>query len=223
MTGSGNVITEARDVTGFNEIALSGSGTGIVTQGDEEALTIEAEDNLLPFIKSEVRGNRLMIYHENGLFARPRPTRPIRYHITVKRLNAVQRSGSGDLEAANIATDRLEVNVSGSGTVAFAALAADRLTSSVSGSGGLRFSSGRVNTQEASISGSGQYAAGGLESSKASVMVSGSGRATVHASDALSLHISGSGLVEYAGEPRVRQAVSGSGRVQRLVSERLAG
>jgi hypothetical protein len=55
MTGSGNVITESRDVAGFNEIALGGIGTGIVTQGDEEALTIEAEDNLLPPIGSEVR------------------------------------------------------------------------------------------------------------------------------------------------------------------------
>lgn len=55
MTGSGNAITESRDAAGFNEIALSGIGSGIVTQGDAEALTIEAEDNLLPPIGSEVR------------------------------------------------------------------------------------------------------------------------------------------------------------------------
>ncbi|HZD61139.1 MAG TPA: hypothetical protein VE439_11905, partial [Anaerolineae bacterium] len=43
VTGSGNVTTESREVSGFNEISLSGRGNLIIEQGNEESLRIEAE------------------------------------------------------------------------------------------------------------------------------------------------------------------------------------
>src|SRR5690242_12646963 len=52
--GSGNVVTEARPVSGFDRVSVSGAGQLKVTQGDAESLTIETDDNLLPYIRSEV-------------------------------------------------------------------------------------------------------------------------------------------------------------------------
>ena len=120
MQGSGNVVVESREVAGFREIALKGSGTCLVTQGDAESLAVEAEDNLLPAIRTEVRDGRLTLDYERGPFGSILPTRPIRFHVTAKALTALHLGGSGAIEMASLATDRLEsgeaqVSVSGSG------------------------------------------------------------------------------------------------------------
>ena len=59
IQGSGDVITESRDVSGFDSVSLSGIGRVIITQGDDESLTIETDDNLMKYITSEVRDGTL--------------------------------------------------------------------------------------------------------------------------------------------------------------------
>lgn len=54
VRGSGNVVTEQRQVSGFNCIDLSGSGKLIIAQGSSEGLTIEAEDNIIGRIETSV-------------------------------------------------------------------------------------------------------------------------------------------------------------------------
>ena len=215
MTGAGDVVTETRDVRGFDALALGGIGTAIITQGDGESLLIEAEAAVLPWIKSEVRDGCLMLGLEGRWPEAPRPTRPIRFFVGVRDLRALRLSGAGDAELAHLATDRLQLAVSGSGRVELGRLAAERLTVAISGSGKVAVA-GEVAAQKLTISGSGDYLAGRLASASASVTVSGSGRATLRADDALDVRISGSGTVEYAGAPRLRQAITGSGRVRQV-------
>src|SRR5687767_96183 len=59
VNGSGKITTEPRTVSGFSTISLSGSGRLIVEQTGTESLTVTTDDNLLPYIKTEVRANRL--------------------------------------------------------------------------------------------------------------------------------------------------------------------
>ena len=215
MHGSGNVVVESREVAGFHEIALKGSGTCLVTQGDAESLAVEAEDNLLPAIRTEVRDGRLTLDYERGPFGSIRPTRPIRFHVTVKALTALHLGGSGAIEMGSLATDRLEVSVGGSGDVTLGRLTAERLAVTIAGSGDVTIA-GRVQRQEVGIAGSGDYLADRLESGEAQVSVSGSGRARLHVTATLGVRIAGSGSVEYAGDPRVSQTRLGSGTVRRL-------
>ncbi|HWL48440.1 MAG TPA: DUF2807 domain-containing protein, partial [Acidimicrobiia bacterium] len=52
VEGSGNVITESREVSDFNEIVLGGSGRVMVEVTGTESLTIEAEDNIMPLLET---------------------------------------------------------------------------------------------------------------------------------------------------------------------------
>ena len=61
IKGSGNVILEERDVSGFDQIVMAGAGQIIITQGDRESLSIETDDNLLEYISTEVTGDTLEI------------------------------------------------------------------------------------------------------------------------------------------------------------------
>ena len=67
VRGSGNVISETRSVANFENVSLSGIGTLYIIEGDEESLEIEAEDNLLEHIETEVRGRTLEIKIEEPL------------------------------------------------------------------------------------------------------------------------------------------------------------
>lgn len=59
FTGSGNVITEERTIADFDSISVSAGINLFIEQGDDEALTIEAEDNIVPRISTDVRNGRL--------------------------------------------------------------------------------------------------------------------------------------------------------------------
>ena len=214
VTGSGTLRSEARPVGAIDEVELAGVGALTIAQGPQESLTVEAEDNLLPEIRSEVRGRRLVLGPAGGKTVSLRPTRPIRYTVTVRDLTALKLSGAGNVEVAGLTTARLDVRLSGVGTVALDNLAATELAMSLSGAGNATVS-GTVTRQEVTMSGAGSYRAEHLESQDARLTVSGAGGATVRASNALNVKVSGASTVEYFGNPTVSQAISGAGRVRK--------
>ena len=214
VRGSGNISNETREVRGFDQVSVSGSGDLIVEQGDEESLTIATDDNLIPLIRSDVQGGRLSIGPQN---VNLRPTQTIRYHLKLRNLREVHLSGSLNFHADSIKSDRLSLSISGSGRASFGHLEAGTLSARISGSG-TTTASGQVRRQEIRISGSGNHQAAELKSEQAEVHISGSGDASLWVVDSLNAHISGSGRVEYRGNAQVDSHVSGSGRVRHLRS-----
>jgi hypothetical protein len=215
VNGSGRVQTESRTVQGFSAVALTGTGTLVITQGNTEALTIEAEDNLLPVLTSTVRDGRLTLGTKDRVGIRP--TKPIRYTLSVKNLNAIDISGSGDVQATALKSERFTVEISGSGNAEIGQLTATTLKLDISGSGNITVA-GTANRQEIDISGSGKVRADELVSKEAMVNTSGNGKATLRVSDTLDVRISGSGSVDYIGAPRITSHVSGSGAVKQVAA-----
>ena len=212
VKGSGNIVTATRAVSQFDRVSVSGSGHLSIVQGDQESLTIEADDNLLPLIKSEVASRGLKIGPENVNLS---PTRTIHYVLQLKSLEALHLSGSLEAEAQSIKTDQLLITISGSGKIQVASLDTSELNVHVSGSGDIQLA-GKVNRQTIQISGSGNYRAGNCESQTTAGHISGAGDATVWARLELQAHVSGSGDIKYYGSPQLDTHVSGSGSVHSL-------
>lgn len=210
VSGSGNVTTETRAVSGFDRVSVAGVGEMTVVQGDQESLTIETDDNLLPLIRSEVINGRLAVGPRN---VNLRPSKTIRYQLQVKSLRDIDLSGAVRAEANQITTDQLGLGISGSGKIAIARLEAGTLSTRISGSGTMVVA-GRAEKQDIHISGSGNHQARELKSARAEVNISGSGRASLWVTDFLKAHISGSGNVDYHGSPSVDSHVSGSGQIR---------
>lgn len=213
VRGSGKVSSEERPVSGFDRVSLSGIGQLEIVVGDEESLVIEAEDNLLQYITTEVRGRELGIGVQRGISLDP--TEPIRYSLTVTDLSRVQVSGSGSVFMETLETEALELAVSGSGNLEFADLQVQELSVNASGSGNFDLA-GTAAEQKITISGSSNYYAGDLESKVVELEVSGSGEALLWVTDDLRVRISGSGDVEYYGNPNVDRDISGSGNLRSL-------
>ena len=187
-----NVTSESRNVSGFEEVELQGVGNLSIQQTGSESLTVEAEEDVLRKIRTEVENNRLIIGPEPNTSIQT--TQPINYELTVEDLKALKMSGSGNVNAEDISSDELAVTISGAGDVKI---------------------SGNADNQDIDISGSGNYQAEDLESKEVKVDVGGSGSAVVNVSDELNAEVSGIGSVEYIGDPAVNQYVSGVGRVSK--------
>ena len=186
--GSGNVVTETREVSGFDEIAVLGSGEVIVDVTGTESLTIEADDNILPLLETEVSNGRLELSVESNID----PTVGPKYTITAAELKGVSIAGSGDVTATGVGVDIFEVDIAGSGDVS---------------------PTGTAGDLSVSIAGSGNYQGEDLVATTGSVDIGGSGRAVVNVTDELDVDIGGSGDVEYIGSPTLTQSISGSGDV----------
>lgn len=193
VRGSGQVITESRDVSGFDEVVLSGFGEVVVEVTGTESLTIEAEDNIVPLLTSRVVSGRLELGAEQNAFQRLSPTRDVVFRISATHLVGIAVRGSGNVTVSGLEADSFSVSISGSGNVAPV---------------------GTCDALEVEISGSGNFDGEGLTARAGSVSVSGSGNAVVHATDELEVSVSGSGNVEYIGSPTLKQSISGSGEVK---------
>jgi hypothetical protein len=212
VQGSGNVIRESREVSGFTGVALTGSGNLTIRQTGSESLTIEAEDNIIPKLTTEVANGRLTLGVEPNTDLRS--TKPINYELTVKDLNALQTLGAGQIDASSINTDNIGITNNGSGEISVANVEANNLKVTSGGSGAVKMA-GKVDSQVVDISGSGRYQAEDLESQEAKVDIKGSAKATVNVIDKLDARISGSGSIEYVGDPTISQEVRGSGELRR--------
>ena len=210
VRGSGDVTTESRDVSGFDEIVLRGTGTVVVDVNGTESLTIEAEDNLLQYLTTDVVGGRLELEANRSIS----PTEEIVYTISAISLRRLEVSGSGDTTATGVAGQSLDLDVSGSGSIDIDRLEVDAVSVDISGSGSVSIV-GDADDLNLSISGSGEYDGADLVTVSAKVRVSGSGDAVVHAVDQLDATVSGSGNIEYLGDPSVTSSTSGSGSISR--------
>lgn len=191
VIGSGKVVSEERQVSDFDAVALRGIGELHIEFTGEESLSIEAEDNILPVLDSEVSENELLLGPRSGIGITT--NEPIVYRLTVAELSAISVSGSAAVDAKGIVGEQLTVTSSGSSDI--------RIT-------------GRVDRLSVDKSGSGTFSGRRLESAHARVEVSGSGDVVVNATETLNVVASGSSDVRYVGSPTVDADTSGSGSVE---------
>jgi hypothetical protein len=216
IQGSGRIQSEQREVSDFTGVNFTGLGELTIIQGETEGLTIETDDNLLPYITSTVSGGTLTIgFDNNSWLPVLRPTQSIRYTLTVKTLNDLELSGAGTVYAEQLTADSLMLTNSGAGEVTIDQLAAGELSVTLSGAGTVELA-GQATTQTVEMSGLGNYQAGELESQSANLTLSGAGNATVWVNEQLDATLSGVGSIEYYGSPQTNASSSGVGSVQSL-------
>ncbi len=215
--GSGNVITQTRPVAGFNAITVNYPSDVTISQGTTESMTIEAEDNVLRDLTTNVSNGILNIGvgPRDTLGSAIMPTRPVRINIVVKDLSALNVPAAGTVHLNGLNTSDLSAVISGAGTVTLDNLVAQNLTCTMSGAGTMTAggSAGNVNV---TISGFGTYNGAGLRSDTGLAAISGAGSATLWVTRQLTAQISGLGSINYYGQPSVTQQVGGLGTVRRL-------
>jgi len=213
IQGSGDVITESRDVSGFDSVSLSGIGRVIITQGDDESLTIETDDNLMKYITSEVRDGTLELGDTDN--ARFDPIPSIVFRVNVNDLNALESVGVGSFEMEKLNTDQLVISTSGTGDITIDELTVTDLVVTAEGTGDIELA-GTVVKQELELKGSGGYEASDLESRTTTVHIEGTTKAKIWVIESLDVVMTGVGEVSYFGDPNVTQSITGTGSITSL-------
>lgn len=211
ISGNGNVKDENRPLSKINAIKTSGSIDVEISNGDDYSITVQNDENLIPYVLTEVNGGELNIRYKDGYSIMNDHAKVI---VTVPSINKITTSGSGDITSSGtIKSDqKLEMNTSGSGDIK-ANINAPSVQVTGSGSGDIQLS-GMTKDFECKMSGSGDVDCGNLKSENAEVRVAGSSNVHVFASVSLKVNVTGSGDVHYGGSPTSPEIhITGSGTV----------
>ena len=232
VRGSGRMIEESRNVGEIAAVSLATIGTLHIEVGNETALRISAEDNIVPVIRTDVTGGRLTIDTQPN--TNIHTTRPVDYYLTVVDLSEVSLSSSGDAEAGDLDANHFTVRISSSGGFTMGDLSCQDLTVRLSSSGNARIAGatgatlnvaitssgsltiggGSFDSQDVRLSSSGDYNAREVKTNTAALRLSSSGSATVWVEESLSAQLSSSGSVRYAGNPALDWHSSSSGTLR---------
>ena len=199
VQGDGVLARDQRTVGTVSGLEANGSVLVDVRVGPAASLVVEADGNLLPLVRTDVRGDTLVVEMTRGY----RSSNPVRVTYTVPRLGEVRHSGSGQLSVQGLNGGSLRVVQSGSGSTLL---------------------TGRVASLDVTGSGSGSVDASTLQSAGANLSMNGSGRINVGEvrGDHATATLTGSGQLRAGGSVRSLTARStGSGHLDLvdLVSE----
>jgi len=189
VRGSGVERTEARQLGEFSEVEISGKFDIVIRCGQSPGATVVTDDNLIPLIKTEVRGSVLHIYPEKDVS----PRTDLHIDVSTPSLSRVMVSGVVDLDIRKVQGERLSLGINGAATVV---------------------AEGEVRDAHFVISGAGRLASESLRCTDMHLVLSGAGKADVYASGDLDVTVSGAGSVHYTGSPRhISKHISGIGFV----------
>lgn len=235
LQGSGNVITEAREVSNFEQVEVCCGMKLLLTQGDEEQLTLEADDNILPEVETFVRSGTLTVrFRRNFASFNLRLNRPVTVYLQMPTIHGVTISGGGSLETEKLEVDRVafefsggsqgmirnlqaesvDLVASGGSEVTVDTMAVGTLDLEVSGGGHATVKGGTVTEQRVVASGGSHYDASAVEGETATIEVSGGGEANVWVTEVLQVQASGGSQVAYKGNPTIDQELSGGSEIR---------
>ena len=213
IVGSGRIVPQQRPISGVHGLRLIGVGDVDIRQGSSENLVVEAEDNLLEFLTTEVIGGVLVISQDPDVSIQA--TRRIIYHLDITTLERTEVVGTGNLTCHALQGNRLEIDTIGVGRVDFFNLSLDELQIDLAGVGNIRMS-GATRNQRVNITGVGAYEARELDSSSAWINLLSVGSATVRVRDRLAANVIGTGCIYYVGNPTIETSSTGNPCIRKI-------
>jgi len=189
VEGSGRTSTSSRAAESFTAIAVEGPAALEVVVGPRESVEVEANDNLLDRITTDVDDGTLEIGTRGSFRTRITPV----VRVTVRELERLRVRGSGDTRIGGIDGGRLDLVLQGSGDIHV---------------------EGRAEAVTANLYGSGNIELARLSAPSFETAVYGTGNIRVHTTGTLSAAVFGTGRIDFSGNPRlVRKDVFGPGSI----------
>lgn len=95
VKGNGKVVTEERTVRSFDGISASAGLNVVLVQGEKEFLEVEADENILKYILTDVKDGILKVRWKSG--TNIRKYKKALVHVTCKNINMVKASSGADI------------------------------------------------------------------------------------------------------------------------------
>jgi hypothetical protein len=190
VKGSGKRETQRRDITAFTSIQTTGAFNVEVACQKDLSLEVEADDNILPLIEAEVRGNTLYLTNKQSYSV----SSPVTFRITAPNLEGLSVTGAGKIAITGMKNEKFEIDSEGAPSINVA---------------------GTTKLIDIDASGAGSIDAHNLQASRAVIDSKGVCKVDVDVADQLDVTVSGPSSVTYQGNPVVNKTVNGPGKVER--------
>jgi hypothetical protein len=212
LIGSGRRVTESRDAMAFSTLEVHSAIVVTATKGPP-SLTIEADDNVIGLVRTEVTTDRLVIRLPDGMVLFP-SSKPIEVRLSNERFEGVSASGASRVRFPATRTNTLRLEASGASALEASDVDADAVLVDLSGASRL-VASGRATSMTLTLSGSSSASTRELPVDRLTLEVHGASNASATASTVQGA-LSGSSHVELRGAlTRVDVATSGSSTLRR--------
>lgn len=186
--GSGNMATERREIGDFSKIDVSHVFQVEVTAQSNYSVEVEADDNLLQYVKTEVRGGTLHIELDH----RVKTGNPMRVRVSAPNIDRIEATGASRVNVSNLKNGELAIDTSGASKVSI---------------------NGETGNLIVDISGASSVDAASLTAATANIDASGASNVTVNAANELIADASGASRINYLGSPKVSKHTSGAASV----------
>ncbi len=209
-TGSGNIISEKRTVSDFSEIAVSTSIDVEVKPGATTEVIVEADDNIIKYVETDVSGDKLKIKTKS---LHSFSDAHIKVYVTIPVIRRIDASASADVKIVGIlkTNESLVFEASSSATIK-GYLEASKVEANTSSAGNIKLT-GVIQDLDADASSGSGIDAMNLIAENVTVSVSSGASAKVYANKHLDASASSGGHIVYDGTPTIKQSVSSGGSV----------
>lgn len=200
-----------RVTSDFTAISVSEGLDAYVTQGDDFEIIVEADENIIDLIGTDIKNGTLRIHAIENI---GRATKNI--HVTLPVITALETSSGAALTTKNtIEAENIELSSSSGSNLQIEALKAYHVIAESSSGAQIRVA-GETETLNSSASSGSGIKAENLSSAKCSANASSGAGIRVNASESLIAKASSGGDIRYTGSAKVEQKKSSSGSVSAL-------
>ena len=206
IEGNGKVVKEERKVSDFKGVAVNNGINLLLSQGTTEKVVVETDENVLPYIRTDVSDGVLRI----GVKGNINSTKCMNVYVTVKELNSLEAGSGSRIKTENkIQAGNLKVSAS-SGTNMVAEFDCSNLDVSAS-SGSSVVISGSAKSIAADSSSGSAVVAPDMKAEKGDISASSGSAVVVQVTKELKANASSGGHITVTGNPSVRDTDSSSG------------
>ncbi|MCF8453121.1 MAG: DUF2807 domain-containing protein [Pedobacter sp.] len=212
INGSGNQVTESRDIGTFNQVETSGSLKIVLSQDSTSSVRILADDNIQKEIQTRLSGNTLKIDIE-GNFC---DAGPVTIYLGSKDYQKIESSGSVEvLSEGKLNLNELDLELHGSSKVMLD-LNVKSLRTSSSGSSEIVLK-GQAGIHDLDMTGSSSVEALDFVVGEYQINSTGASKSRINVLNSLEVNSRGASEVEYKGKPsKIEKDNSGASVVRSI-------
>ena len=208
--GNGVVAKDNREVTEEFTVVSASEGIDVfVTQADEFEITVEADENIINLIGTDIKDGRLKVHAIENI---GRATKKV--YVSLPEITALNSSSGADLTSRNvIEANKISLDAS-SGSDLQVELMADEVEASTSSGADIKVS-GEANYFIADASSGSDIKARSFLVKKCTADASSGADISVNVSESLTANASSGADISYSGDATVQKRKSVSGSVHK--------
>src|SRR5688572_30987158 len=197
--GDGDIIeyqnfTDSTSTLHFSEIIINTDCNVYLTQNNLTIVRVSGYENLVPYIKTDIDGNKLTVRLEDGVVF---DNNNVKVYITTPTYTKISLNSSASIYSNDsIIGNKIDVVNNGSGTISLF---------------------GDMNLVDSYSAGSGVTRLCALEADTVNATMFGSGILSTKPLTRLNALVPGSGQIQYIGSPSISFSITGSGSISQTL------